>query len=347
MIDKSPFSKYFFLVILISGLKWICLSQPLMAMENEPERIFVHFDRTFYLIGETIHYKIYFLRERPAGSGIVHVDLVDSAGNIYMNQVHQVNGNTASGSFRIPYHFREANYLFRCYTRWNIGFEQNHTYYRLIPLFNEFLVEEEIKPATETTGLTGSRPSPEKKSPGSIRIHLLNPQPVHCGDLVTLQFISSWEDLPVTANLSVVVKKGGQDAANSNLLSPIEPDQEADGSRIEDGEFLHEDSLAIRGIARDPVNGEPVSSRVLSVYNVRNAGFSRLVSRKGRFEFKLPLLEGTADLQIINMNPFQPRVPDITWIPLNKALPPDPAFQDKPERTETAREYTLSARMRN
>lgn len=106
------------------------INYPVYSSNPVPDKIFVHLDKSFYVAGESIHYKIYFLNEQNIDSRIVHVDLVDAQESIKIEQIELISDNTASGEFRLPVSFREGNYLFRCYTTWNTNFGNEYIFYK-------------------------------------------------------------------------------------------------------------------------------------------------------------------------------------------------------------------------
>ncbi len=314
---------------------------------EQPEKIYVDFDRSFYLIGETVYFKIYFLNDEPAPSKIVHVDLVDFEGNIHMEQLLEVKCNNAYGNFTIPYDLDEGNYLFRCYTRWSLGFGRGYIFYKVIPIYNEFLEDAELLLLNDSAGNKIIKKFRDQTGKHSIIFSVKNSGNIHRRESIKLELETRREGRPVAANLSLTVREISHPlSANDNIIyfyeKLIQKDAEHDGLL-----YQPEDSITIKGIVKDPETGKPLSSRVLSVYNVKEATFTRLVSKKGKFEFKMPIFNGTTDLQVINMNPFQPRVPDVIWIPLNKELGPNPSFPPMPERTAEVKEYILYARLRN
>lgn len=294
------------------------------------------------MTGEILYYKIYFLNQDPVPSGIVHVNLVDSAGNVHMHQILPVLNNTARGQYRIPYDFKEANYRFLCYTRWNLDFGKRYIFNKLISVYNEFEGNVSWDPESEHTYLDeDSINHVIQQADGRLKLQISNPGPIHARDSVCIKITSDNQYKPLrSAELSVSVMDFNMIGLSSleNILYssvPIKDTPEINGS----GNYLPEDSIYIKGTAFDPVSGDPVTSRVFSIYNVNEGTFSRLRCVDGNYSFNLPVFKGRTDLQIINMNPFQPKVPNIQILPVSNELPHLPVFNPEPERSPEVEKY--------
>lgn len=92
------------------------------ALATIPEKLFVHVDKTFYVPGEIIWFKIYAvdgIRMAPMDlSKVVYCELLTDDHKPVMQVKIAMNEATGNGSFQIPASFRSGNYLFRAYTNW-------------------------------------------------------------------------------------------------------------------------------------------------------------------------------------------------------------------------------------
>ena len=92
------------------------------ALATIPEKLFVHVDKTFYVPGEIIWFKIYAvdgLRMAPMDmSKVVYCELLTDDHKPVMQVKIAMNEATGNGSFQIPASFRSGNYQFRAYTNW-------------------------------------------------------------------------------------------------------------------------------------------------------------------------------------------------------------------------------------
>ena len=89
------------------------------------ERLYVHQDRTHYVAGETVWFKVYqsFSKEIDQGSGVVYVDLIDGS-NSYVTQTKwKLENGRAAGHFRLPDSLQTGRYQLRAYTRWMQNFD--------------------------------------------------------------------------------------------------------------------------------------------------------------------------------------------------------------------------------
>ncbi|MBR9998327.1 MAG: hypothetical protein KFF73_05115 [Cyclobacteriaceae bacterium] len=334
------------LVIFILLSVWY--GKPAYSQPKVPEQIYVHFDKFFYLTGETIHFKIYFLNTATVPSRIVHVDLQNAEGSYILNGLYQVENNMAEGAFNIPYDLEEANYLFRCYTRWNLNFDESYIFSRVIPVYNEFDGNNNIMVDDHQELIQrDSVQAPDTFTRG-VSIKIIDTQEHKTNQEIRLEIqTTDRNNQPVPASLSMCVLPVSLiDHPDDLNISDIYNDRHTQVSPDINISYQPEDSIEIKGMAYDPVTGEPINSHVLSIYHVREGRFSRLISKKGSFQFKMPVFEGKTDLQIINMNPFQPKIPDIRWIPLHEEIFRPASIQPVPERDPKIEQYIYYTRLR-
>ena len=126
-IDHLVFTRILYLIffLLIQFDGW--------AAPPQPDKIFVHLDKSFYVSGEIINYKVYFLNQESINSKIVHVELVDTNDSIHMEHINLVSNNTASGKFKLPISLKEGNYLFRGDTAWKSKFGAERSFDKVSP----------------------------------------------------------------------------------------------------------------------------------------------------------------------------------------------------------------------
>lgn len=312
------------------------------ATPPQPDRIFVHLDKSFYVSGETIHYKVYFLNDENIDSEIVHVELVGPNDSIYLEQINLVSNNTANGKFKLPISFKEGNYLFRCYTAWNINFGSESVFYKVLPVFNEWLtgnpVDQNIDYYKKDSLAFRSNGN------GQIRIELKNDVPIYTGDSVYIELF-------VKGNSS---KEISLTVFDLNLVKPLVLDDYSDylnkfnaGNENEVKIKYHpEESIVVQGTVYEQFTNEPVTSSVLSVFNVQEANFTRIKSKNGSFSFELPFFKGPVRFQIINMNPYQEKVPVVQTQSLISDINDQPEILEFAERTEEVKKYLYFSKLR-
>ncbi|SDZ87896.1 hypothetical protein SAMN05216331_10863 [Porphyromonadaceae bacterium KH3R12] len=88
------------------------------------EKLYVHQDRTQYVAGETIWFKVYQSSspDYPVHSGVAYVDIINGNNETVIKTKWRLeNGNTA-GQVSLPDALAGGRYLLRAYTRWMLNF---------------------------------------------------------------------------------------------------------------------------------------------------------------------------------------------------------------------------------
>src|SRR5579871_1300837 len=90
------------------------------------EKVFAHVDRTFYLAGETIWFKLYDIdggSNRPASfSGIAYVEVLDRDQRPILQTKVEMKQGKGDGSLSIPLSVASGEFIFRAYTSWMKNF---------------------------------------------------------------------------------------------------------------------------------------------------------------------------------------------------------------------------------
>ncbi|MHA4845453.1 hypothetical protein ACX0G7_14870 [Flavitalea antarctica] len=90
--------------------------------KNIQEKIFVHTDKDFYLAGEIVWYKIYYMDgtfHRPLDlSKLAYVEIIDQNNKPVMQAKNAIKNNTGKGSFFLPSSVSSGNFKLRAYTKW-------------------------------------------------------------------------------------------------------------------------------------------------------------------------------------------------------------------------------------
>ncbi|MGD9327470.1 MAG: hypothetical protein PVH48_00810, partial [Cyclobacteriaceae bacterium] len=331
------------LIRIIFLITSIIIGGKMYAVQSQPDKIFVHIDKSYYVSGETINYKVYFLNRESIESRIVHVELVGANDSIYQDQINLITGNTASGKFNLPISLKEGNYLFRCYTAWNINFGNENIFYKVIPVYNEWLSGNPVDQNIDYYKRDSL--SIRNKGYGQISIELLNDGPIQPGDSVNIELhidgTTSSAELSLTAfdlNLIKPLDLGDY----TDYLNKLNKKNEKEIKII----YPPENSITVRGQVLKKSTAEPVTSSVLSAFNVQETNFTRIKSKNGLFSFELPLFKGNANFQIINMNPYQEKVPLVEAISLISHIDNQPEFSKHTERTEEVKKYLYFSKLR-
>ena len=106
------------------------------------EKVYVHFDNTAYLTGDTIWYKAYVVRAsslKPTTlSKVLYVELLNSDGQNVINQVLRIDSmGTAQGAFPLGDIVYPGYYEVRAYTREMVNWGKYACFSRVLPVFTD------------------------------------------------------------------------------------------------------------------------------------------------------------------------------------------------------------------
>ncbi|HVM87435.1 MAG TPA: hypothetical protein VMT76_04555 [Puia sp.] len=106
------------------------------------EKIFVHTDKSFYVAGEIIWFKIYNV---DAGfnnlidvSKVAYIEIIDKDHKPVLQAKIALKHGLGSGSFFLPFSTRSGNYILRSYTSWMKNFSPEIYFERKITIINTF-----------------------------------------------------------------------------------------------------------------------------------------------------------------------------------------------------------------
>lgn len=123
-----------------------------LQSQSFKEKIFVHTDKTIYLAGELIWFKVYntdgYLNMPVSLSKITYVEILSADNKSVLQGKIAMNSGTGSGSFLIPPSLSSGNYRLRAYTNWMRNFPADNYFEKQITIVNSFK-RPEWKIATE------------------------------------------------------------------------------------------------------------------------------------------------------------------------------------------------------
>ncbi len=104
---------------------------------RKPEKIFTHFDKSYYLPGETIWFKSYFIVDGFPGtySSVAKAELIDPNGMVIHSQLLPVMVGAATGNLKIPDSLPFGNYFFRLYSQHMISTGFDNSYYKQLFIY--------------------------------------------------------------------------------------------------------------------------------------------------------------------------------------------------------------------
>ena len=104
------------------------------------EKVYLHFDKPFYIPGETIWYKAYLVNaagNTPSSlSKIIYTELIDKNGEVIIRQILKAKDGFANSEFLLPESLLQGKYLVRAYTNWMRNFDQEFFFTKELFLFD-------------------------------------------------------------------------------------------------------------------------------------------------------------------------------------------------------------------
>ena len=144
--------RFFLLTILFStGGFFYCFCQPgieaqlasqlnTYSQQNFQEKIFAHTDRTFYVCGEIIWFKLYnvdaFLNKPLTISKVAYVELLSDDQKPVLQAKIEMNEGTGKGSFSLPFSLNSGIYILRAYTNWMKNFNPGFFFESQLTIIN-------------------------------------------------------------------------------------------------------------------------------------------------------------------------------------------------------------------
>ncbi|MGB5028237.1 MAG: hypothetical protein WBO38_07020, partial [Chitinophagaceae bacterium] len=101
------------------------------------EKIYIHYDKEYYVAGETIWFKAYLYNDgKPdAVSNNFYLQFIDAKGNIISSGKYPVVGATARGNISIPDSLPQGNYYIRALTPAMLNNDESFVYKKNIVIF--------------------------------------------------------------------------------------------------------------------------------------------------------------------------------------------------------------------
>ncbi|MGV3600588.1 MAG: hypothetical protein ACO1N1_05240 [Dyadobacter fermentans] len=107
------------------------------------EKMYVHIDRPFYLVGETIWFKAYNLNGSTHKfldlSKVAYLEVLDSENNAVMQTKFSLVDGRGNGAALVPSTLVSGKYKVRCYTNWMKNFSADNYFETSIAIVNPFV----------------------------------------------------------------------------------------------------------------------------------------------------------------------------------------------------------------
>jgi hypothetical protein len=171
------------------------------------EKIFVHTDKTFYVAGETIWFKIYEVdgtfHKLVNTPGISYIELIGKDQKPILQAKIDLEEGKGHGSFTLPTWILSGNYILRAYTSWMKNFNPEAYFMQPLTIINTLVGPVIFTPSTA--------PSPERPNAtvsGALTPSPENPIPTNETDI---QFFPEGGNLVYGLTSKVAVKVVGPD----------------------------------------------------------------------------------------------------------------------------------------
>jgi len=109
-----------------------------LAEERPTERVYVHFDKPYYSVADTIWFKTYLTMEQNLPSilsKIIYVDVINSSDSLVQSIKIPVVKGVATGNIPLtPGTYKQGNYYIKAYTLWMLNFGDNFFFTKTIPV---------------------------------------------------------------------------------------------------------------------------------------------------------------------------------------------------------------------
>lgn len=208
-------------LLIAAGLLSLCIpmsdsyAQVLSGLQNNfaasqkwnlREKIYLHINKSFYVAGEILWFKIYCVdgsNNKPLGlSKVAYVELIDDNHNAVVQSMIGLNNGTGSGSLYLPFSLNSGHYVIRSYTSWMKNFDSRFFFEGRVDIINPH------KPAIDT-----------KPSPVEYDVHFF-PEGGHLvqGVINKVAFKATGVDGNGVACIGAVVTNHGDTVAKINTL---------------------------------------------------------------------------------------------------------------------------------
>ncbi len=119
---------------------------------NIQEKIFVHTDKSFYVAGEIIWFKIYAVDavfNKPLNiSKVAYIEILDAANKPLLQAKIALQNGLGSGSLYIPFTANSGSFTLRAYTNWMKNFGAEYFFQKAVTIVN---TQKNAVPATAAT----------------------------------------------------------------------------------------------------------------------------------------------------------------------------------------------------
>src|SRR5581483_219697 len=132
------------------------------AKENRQEKVFVHTDKSFYLAGEILWFKVYDVdgnQHLPSvQSKVAYIEMLDKENKPVMQAKIPLQTGKGNGSLYLPVSISSGNYRLRAYTNWMKNFSTDCFFEKPVTIVNSLKVLTQPRADTSVHYYTGFFP---------------------------------------------------------------------------------------------------------------------------------------------------------------------------------------------
>lgn len=258
----------------------------------------IHLNKSFYVSGEVIWYKVYFPFGFKDKNIVVRAGIWDQEGQMLSSVFHKSRGGlSVQGYYRIPFDIRSAVYHLVVSGSDLESKEPIILAEALAPIFND--MESNTPPVAGAARKDkGDRQGADSLPGASLQVSIeLAPDPVQRRERATASIrVRDRDGKPISAGLSVSIRDHLLSdtglSAKENIVA---------GRILEPGIELSLDSMiSFQGSITDSL-GRPMRVGILGLYSSQEQALSYTgTNEEGRFSFSLPDFSGSKPIQFLD-----------------------------------------------
>ncbi|SMC69426.1 hypothetical protein [Pedobacter nyackensis] len=213
--------------------------------ERPVEKVYLHFDKPYYSVADTMWFKAYLTMEQNLPSllsKIVYVDVINSKDSLVQTIKLPVVAGVAAGNIPLsPGNYQQGNYYIRAYTLWMLNFSDDYFFSKTIPIGEA--IDKQLN-----THFSYKTTETDKSQVIDAVIQFKN-----ADNVVQTNKIVNWR---VLSNYDILTKGKGTTDQNGFLRLKIDPKKE----KIKNGELIADISITDKDILTSSFKLKPNTS---------------------------------------------------------------------------------------
>ena len=289
-IKFSAFFKYFLILIIISSS-----TSAIAATPSATSNCIIHLDKSFYVTGEIIWYKVYLTQDFKTKPVTIRATILDASGTIQHSSFINTEGNTfIQGYYKIPFNNKSGMYLLRFSGVNKANKQQVVLVESQIPIYND--LEGVAKLVKNESSNPPAAPS-QIPSTDDLTVSIQLPKNLYRTRQKVQPIITIKDNNgnPVASNISVSVVDWdmvGNDMVGIKTLR--------EGNTLNPKVIsIFSDDIYLNGIVSKEV-GDPHTAKILGAYSRDEDKILYTKSNQdGKFFLRIPKFYGTRSFQFL------------------------------------------------